>query len=186
MQLKEIQTRENEKQEEFMTLYRPCHDAFCRYCHGLTGNRDDAVDLVGETILAALENFEKLRKKESFKAWIFGIARRLMLHAYRRNKFNGRFREGDAHLLTDPESSPDIHPDVALLYNALDKLPLKQREAIVLFELSGLSLEEIRRIQGGSLSGVKTRLKRSREKLRAILGDKESSMLKTKNPEGRK
>ena len=70
-----------------MALYRPCHDAFCRYCHGLSGDREDARDLVGDTVLVALENFEKLRKKESFKAWLFGIARRLMLHKYRRSKF---------------------------------------------------------------------------------------------------
>ena len=51
-----------------MILYRPCHDAFCRYCHGLTGSSEDARDLVGDAVLVALENFEKLRKKESFKA----------------------------------------------------------------------------------------------------------------------
>lgn len=169
-----------------MALYRPCHDAFCRYCHGLTGNSDDAADLVGDTVLVALENFDRLRKKESFRAWLFGIARRLMLHAYRRRKFSGRYNEEDVHLLPDLEPSPDLNPDVEALYKALGRLPLKQREAIVLFELTGFSLVEIKNIQGGSLSGVKSRLKRARESLGEILRDKESSMLKTKNPEGRK
>ena len=169
-----------------MTLYRPCHDAFTRYCHGLTGSREDARDLVGDTVLVALENFAKLRKKESFKEWLFGIAHRLMLHVYRRSKFKGGYNEKDAHLLPDTEPSPDLHPDIEVLYTALGRLSLKQREAIVLFELSGFSLEEIRKIQGGSLSGVKTRLKRARENLRKILSDTESSDLKTIKPEGRR
>ena len=181
-----IPSREKEKQEEFMTLYRPCHDAFCRYCHGLTGNREDAGDLVGDTVLVALENFDNLRNKESFKAWLFGIARRLMLHVHRRSKFKGKYNEEDAFLLPDTEPSPDKHPDIKVLYTALGQLPLKQREAIVLFELSGFHLEEIKEIQGGSLSGVKTRLKRAREKLRKILMDIESSELKTKSKEAKR
>ena len=181
-----IQTRENERQEEFMALYRPCHDAFCRYCHGLTGDREDAMDLVGDAVLVALENFDRLRKKESFRAWLFGIARRLILHAYRRRKFTGRYSEEDAHLLPDPEPSPDFNPDVEALYAALGRLPLKQREAITLFELSGFSLEEIKKIQGGSLSGVKSRLKRAREKLGEILRDKESTELKPNTKEAAK
>jgi len=169
-----------------MALYRPCHDDFCRYCHGLTGVREDARDLVGDAVLVALENFAKLRKKESFKAWLYGIAHRLMLHVYRRSKFKGKYNEEDAILLPDNEPSPDLHPDIEVLYKALGQLPLKQREVIVLFELTGFSLEEIRKLQGGSLSGVKTRLKRAREKLREILSDKESSELKTKNQEAQK
>ena len=166
-----------------MALYRPCHEAFCRYCHGLTGNRDNAGDLVGDTVLVALESFSKLRKKESFRAWLFGIARRLMLHVYRRDKFRGKYNEEDAILLPDTEPSPDLHPDIQVLYTALGQLPLKQREAITLFELSGFTLEEIRVFQGGSLSGVKTRLRRAREKLREILMDNENSELKTINTE---
>ena len=44
------------------------------------------------------------------------------------------------------------------------------RETVVLFDVSDLSLEEIRRIQGGTLSGVKMRLKRGRERLARVLG----------------
>ncbi len=171
MNRKQISSRENEKHEAFMTLYRPCHDAFCRYCQGLAGSRDDARDLIADTVLVALENFHKLRKRESFKAWLFGIARRLMLHAYRRSKFSGKYHEEEAHLIQDTGDSPDLQPDIALLYTALGTLPLKLREAVTLFELSGFSIEEIRKIQGGSLSGVKTRLRRARAKLRMILSD---------------
>ena len=61
--------------------------------------------------------------------------------------------------------------DIQVLYAALDKLPVKQKEAVVLFEISGFSLEEIKNIQGGTLSGAKSRVKRGREKLAILLND---------------
>ena len=60
--------------------------------------------------------------------------------------------------------------EVVLLYRALDELSASQREAVVLFEISGLSLEEVREIQGGSLSGVKSRISRGRQRLAELLG----------------
>lgn len=59
--------------------------------------------------------------------------------------------------------------DLDQLIFALDRLPARERESIVLFELSGLSLKEIQEIQGGTLSGVKSRMSRARAKLKLLL-----------------
>lgn len=163
-----------------MEMYTPCHQAFTGYCRGLTGNREDARDLAGEAVLIVFENLEKLRKKDSFKAYLFGVARRLRLHQYRRGKFRGEYDEKVADSLPDHDSPPDTHHDVEVLYSLLGKLPPKQRESIVLFEISGFSLGEIRQLQGGTLSGVKSRIKRGREQLRLWItpSDTEGSRLK--------
>ena len=147
-------------------MYTPCHQAFMGYCRGLTSNRDDARDLAGEAVLIVYGNLEILRKKDSFKAYLFGVARRLRMHQYRRSKFSGGWDEAAAELLPDTGSASDAGYDVEVLYCLLGKLPPRQRECVVLFELSGFSLEEIRQMQGGTLSGVKSRLKRGREQLR--------------------
>jgi RNA polymerase sigma-70 factor (ECF subfamily) len=152
-------------------MYTPCHQAFLRYCRGLTGNRDDALDLAGESVLVVFENLERLRKKDSFKTYLFSVARRLRLQYYRRLRFRGVYDEKVAELLPDQNSLPDTMHDVTLLNDLLSKLPDKQREAIVLFELSGFSIEEIRELQGGTVSGVKMRLKRGRNQLRLWLED---------------
>jgi DNA-directed RNA polymerase specialized sigma24 family protein len=55
------------------------------------------------------------------------------------------------------------------LYEALAQLPHEQRESIILFEISGFSIQEITVIQNASESAVKQRLKRGREKLMEIL-----------------
>ena len=152
-----------------MEMYTPCHQAFTGYCRGLTGNREDARDLAGEAVLIVFENLDQLRKKDSFKAYLFGVARRLRLHQHRRGKFRGEYSEAVADMLPATDSTPEILHDVEILYGLLDKLPPRQREALVLFELSGFSLEEIRQLQGGTLSGVKSRMKRGREQLRRWL-----------------
>jgi RNA polymerase sigma-70 factor (ECF subfamily) len=154
------------KQEVFMELYTPVHVGFLKYCRALTGNHEDALDLAGETILVVLKNLDKLRKQDSFKSYLFGVARRLRLHDYRRIRFRGVFDQKMAEMLPDRSSLPDAEYDIKLIYSLLDRLPTKQRETFVLFELSGFSLEEIRQLQGGTLSAVKMRLKRGREQLR--------------------
>ena len=160
----------------FKELYNPCHQAFLRYCRGLTGDPDDAMDLAGEAVLIVFENLEKLRKKDSFKAYLYSVARRLQLQHYRRIRFRGLYDEKLAELLPDGGSIPDINHDVKLLYELLGKLPHKQKEAIVLFEISGFSLKEIRELQGGTLSGVKMRLSRARSQLRLWLKDPSENM----------
>ncbi len=71
--------------------------------------------------------------------------------------------------LLDNGATADQKLEVKELYEALQELPEKQRETVVLFEISGLSLNEIQEIQGDSLSAVKSRLVRAREKLSQIL-----------------
>jgi DNA-directed RNA polymerase specialized sigma24 family protein len=56
-----------------------------------------------------------------------------------------------------------------IIYNKILSLPDKMSEALILFHISDLSLEEIQKIQGGSLSGVKLRLKRGREKIMGMV-----------------
>lgn len=158
-----------EKQEAFLELLEPVRADLSRFANAMTSNRDDAYDLVSDTILVAYEGFEKIRKKESFKAWLFTVASRLFKRNKWRRRFFGKYDADLAEQIADPEPSPDTNIDVQVLYNALEKLPIKQKEAVILFEISGFSLEEIRELQGGTLSGVKSRLKRARERLAELL-----------------
>jgi len=61
--------------------------------------------------------------------------------------------------------------DITLLYTVLNKLPSMQKEALILYELQGFSLKEIRELQGGSISSVKMRLVRGRTLLKKLLRD---------------
>lgn len=57
-----------------MRLYKPVGQRLSAYCRVVTKNKAMALDLVQETLLAAFENFDKLRSSESFVFYLLGIA----------------------------------------------------------------------------------------------------------------
>ena len=159
------------RQDEFMLLYAPVHERINRYAQSLTKNNEDAKDLLSDTLLVAFENFDKIEKKESFAFFLFGVASRLFKQRLRKNKWWGAYDSEQAERIPGGYSAPELNADVAMLYKAMEKLPGTHREALVLFELSGLTNKEIADIQGVTESAVKSRIARSHEKLATLLTD---------------
>jgi RNA polymerase sigma-70 factor (ECF subfamily) len=154
------------KQEKFLELFNPYKDNLSRYCRAICYSYDDAKDLMSETILAAYQSFENLNEEKAFLSYLFTIASRLNMQRAKKQSIFEKIDDRDFVLNQNIEAVVDVE----ILYSVLKLLPLKQAEAIILFEINGLSLEEINEIQGGTLSGVKSRLKRARESLKEILG----------------
>lgn len=168
------------KKVKFLELLEPINDKLYMYAKALEKNTDDAKDLVADTILACWENFDKINDFKLFKSYVFQVARNKFRRKKRRVSIFGFYDEIKAMNIPNNDSSPDLPTDVAILYEALNELPEKQKEALVLFEISGFSIEEIKKIQGGSISGVKSRLTRGRLALKEKL-TKEISFDETKN-----
>lgn len=158
------------KQRRFLELLRPYQASLSRFARAMTRNSEAAKDLVSETVLKAYESFDKLRDAGCFQSYLFTIAARLSHREHSRGKRWSDWDEERMNEIPSEGSGPEVKIEVELLYRALQQLPEKQREAIVLFEITGLSLEEVREIQGGSLSGVKSRIVRGREGLADLLG----------------
>lgn len=125
---------------------------------------------MSETVLAALEGYNQMRDVKAFKYFLFGIASRKHQHGLRRNKFHGDYSEQQAEAQSQ-QSNAEAQTDLGLLHQALNHLPHEQKEAIVLFEISGFKLQEIAELQEVSLSAVKQRLGRGREKLACLLNE---------------
>jgi len=152
-----------------MLLYRPVHDRLARYVHSMVWNREDARDIIADTVLKAYESFEKLEHHEAFLYLLFGIASRLSKRRGRRIKIWAPYDNEYAENISDNNADATRNIEINLLYKALSKLSQSQREAVSLFDISGFTLTEIQKIQGGSLSGVKSRIVRGREALTRIL-----------------
>ena len=150
-----------DRQERFLALLLPVRNRLVHFARAMTRHREEADDLVGDTILAALERFDQIRGHEAFLSYLFTIAVRIHRRRRWRGRLFGSYNEEQAATIPDRGSSPDRAADVAMLHKALAKLPERQREALVLFEISDLTLEEIRVVQGGSLSGGKARIVRA-------------------------
>lgn len=173
------------RQSEFMDLYTSSHDQFVRFCHAMTGEESTAQDLVNDTLLKAFEHFDRLQKPESFTAYLIGIARRVYLNQLRRKRILNTFALNHIPQVEDKQDRTSLSIEVKILYEALSKLPPRQREAIVLFEITGFSLKEICVLQKSNLSAVKARLSRGREKLRKLLTDKETEVVKKEKNYGK-
>jgi RNA polymerase sigma-70 factor (ECF subfamily) len=157
------------KQNEFLALYEPIHDRFERFCRARVYGDLDFRDVINESLLIAYSKFESLTSPKSFLSFLFGIAVRVIgnqLQKKETKRFNGneQYIEQKDHV-----SSPAEQADVHFLFQALAELVDEQREAIILFELSGFSIKEIAAVQNASEAAVKQRLKRGREKLTELL-----------------
>ncbi len=156
---------EHSKQNQFLELYEPVHKQLSKYCRAISGNADDAKDLMNDAILVALENFDNIKDKDAFKSYIFSIASNLNKMRFRKSKFKAHFNEMELAQIIDKSSNPEYETEFRIIYEKMLALPAKTSETLIMFHISDMSLDEIQKIQGGSLSGVKLRLMRGREQL---------------------
>lgn len=151
-----------------MQLYNPVHTMLCRFVQTLVWDKEEAKDVVSETVLVTFENLDKIRDEGAFLSYLFSVASNVVNKKLRRKKFWGLFQSADL-INKAGNSNAD---DKLLRYElnrALQKLPQKQREAIVYYEISGLTMEHIAEIQQQSVSGVKTSIHRARKTLAKLL-----------------
>ncbi len=151
-------------------MLEPVYPRLSRYALAITRNREEAKDLVSEAVLIALERFDTIRSEEGFAGFLFRIVLRTHRHRQYRERKRSPFNATKANAIEDPGIAPDRAAEIAVVMAALEQLPLKVKETVLLFDVADLPLEAVREIQGGTLSGVKSRLRRGHETLRRILG----------------
>lgn len=174
---------QKEKQVQFMELLKPLMGRLERYALAIAMNRDEAKDVVGETVMLAWENFDSLKSKDAFLSYLLTIASRVYK---KRQRIFYKFRVNEAQDIDElycRTLAPDVSTDVGLLYKALEKLPTRQKEAIILFEIMGFSIKEICEIQDSETSSVKMRLVRGRQKIAELMGVKDYGLSDNKKIE---
>jgi RNA polymerase sigma-70 factor (ECF subfamily) len=158
----------SERKDLFMHLYGPVHNRFERFCKARVYGEMDHMDLMHETIMVAFQKFKEDTSVDTFPSFLFGIAVRLL--ANNRRKEQQARKHVESRLLSDTYEDPSIkREDVEELYKALNALPVDQKDAVILFEISGYSIREIAGICNVSENLVKQRLFRGRQKLKEIL-----------------
>lgn len=170
---------DNNNKIEFLKYYEPVHNQLFKYCRAISGNTEDAEDLIQDTILNVLEGFEKIKDLSVFKSYVFSVASNLYKMKQRRNKFKTSFNDEEINQIIDFGQNQEHLTDFKIIYEKMLSLPLKTSETLVLYHISDLSVEEIQKIQGGSLSAVRSRLQRGREKVLSLLNTKEQIRIAT-------
>jgi RNA polymerase sigma-70 factor (ECF subfamily) len=164
---------EKKNKAEFLNHYEPIHNQLYKFCRAISGNTVDAEDLIQDTILNVLERFDKIKDLSVFKSFVFSVASNLHKMKLRRNKFKASFNEEEVNQIIDVGQNQEYFTEFKIVYEKILSLPARTSETLILYHISDLSIEEIRKIQGGSLSAVKSRLQRGREKVLSLLNTRE-------------
>jgi RNA polymerase sigma factor (sigma-70 family) len=135
-------------------------------------DRDDAEDILQEVFYELVEAYRMMKPVEQVTAWLFQVARNRITDLFRRRSREARRSEpatvapaDEALLLEDMLPSPEAGPEAAYLRSvlleelddALDELPMEQREVFIAHELMGYTFKEIAAQSG---VGVNTLLSR--------------------------
>jgi RNA polymerase sigma-70 factor (ECF subfamily) len=143
----------------------------------LTRNTDYADDLVQEAIVRAWANIDHFQPGTSMNAWLFTILRNSFYSQFRKARRQIADPDGSyaARLRTPPEQNGRC--DVQDMLRALEKVPVHQREALLLIVAEGLSYEEAAQVCGVAVGTIKSRVNRARERLAKLLALEEAEDL---------
>ena len=162
----------------FEILYERHKGPLYRYLQRMCGRREVADDLFQEVWSKVIASRSRYEARAQFNTFLFRIAHNCAIDYFRRS---GRPHENAAQDIDDLAeqigAAEHERPDAALsqeqvrsdFRRALAELPAEQRDVFVLYEESGLTLEEIGRISGGAMETAKSRLRYAVGKLRTAL-----------------
>lgn len=159
-------------------------DALYSFALKLTRGRDDAEDLVSDTMLRAFQRWEQYRLGTNIRAWLFTI----LYHAFvsRKRRVDARevqpLEDEEGREVFEPvgEADPegtfyDSFLDEEIV-TAIHRLPDEYRDAVVMSDLHGLKYAEIAQILGVPEGTIKSRLFRGRRLLQTQLRDYAETM----------
>lgn len=161
----------------FETLALPHLDAAYNLARWLTGNGDDAQDVVQEAVLRAMRYFGSFRGDDA-RPWLLQIVRHTCFAWMKHNRpadmvalddegdHDGPWRDAMAE---EPVSALVRDDERAQVSSALARLPFPYREVLVLREMEDLSYREIAAIADVPIGTVMSRLSRARRLMRTAL-----------------
>jgi RNA polymerase sigma-70 factor (ECF subfamily) len=159
--------------EAFLSIHDEMADSLFRFAYLRVGNREDAVDIVQTTFTRAWSHIRQGKEVPQPKAFLFKIARNLIIDSYRRTK------TASLEVLSEDEGFEPIDEQASnatiassewrLVEDALATLSPTDRDAIVMRFVEGRMPKEIAQITGLSENVVSVRINRAVERLKRIV-----------------
>jgi RNA polymerase sigma-70 factor (ECF subfamily) len=159
----------------FETLYRRHNDALYRYLLRQCRHRDTAEDIFQDVWGKIIKARESYRPTAKFTTYLYRVARNCFIDHVRRNKRHANSMAFDPEVHSDPGEHPETMTERSLakerLLLALQDLPEEQRDAFLLHEEAGLSVDQIASVTGSNRETAKSRLRYAVNKLRAAISE---------------
>jgi RNA polymerase sigma factor (sigma-70 family) len=127
----------------FAVLYRRHHQALYRYCRSIVHDEDDAQDALQSAMMRALAALQARKRDVAVRPWLFRIVHNEAVSLLRRRRSHSTLVEGLEPADGGLELTVERRERFAVLIADLQCLAERQRAALVMRELSGLSIEEI-------------------------------------------
>jgi RNA polymerase sigma-70 factor, ECF subfamily len=176
----------------FQSLVEPHQKRLFALAKRMTGNEQDAEDIVQDTLLKAIDKLETFRAESSFGTWLYSIAlnagRHHLVHQKRQNMtpiedlLDGTKHHHDSHHLRewrDPHSVMEANEIRKFISEAVDEMPTDYSVPFILRYEDELSIKEIAELLKLSEAATKSRVLRARlflrEKLDSVLKIEDSS-----------
>lgn len=170
------------RQERFKKEMMPYTDMLFNYALYLSGNREQASDLLQDTYLKAFRFFDKFEKGTNAKAWLYRIMKNTFINEYRRTHRQPEIVEFDEQIspyqmapsssgmndLRDMMESRMFDDEMA---GAIAALPEKFKSVVVLRDIEEMPYEEIAEVLAIPIGTVRSRLHRARSILFSRLKD---------------
>jgi RNA polymerase sigma-70 factor (ECF subfamily) len=160
--------------DDFAEFYEASYRRMVALVAAIVGDRHQAEDIAQEAFARALTSWPRIARYDAPEAWVRRVALRLTVDASRRTRrarlmsallaAGQRGPSGDRHDPHDPLA-------VTALSMALLRLPLAQRQVLILYYLADLPVDDIAHDCGISVGTVRTRLAAARHRLYRELRD---------------
>ncbi len=150
----------------FDPLFEDHYQAIFRYCVRRVG-LPDAEDATADVFAVAWRRLDDLPQGEGSRAWLYGVAYRVVGNQYRtqqrRHRLASRLQAQGAGGVPDDAADPEVE----VLYQAFDSLSGGDQELLRLSSWDGLTRTEIAQVLGIKENAVDQRLHRARSRLKA-------------------
>lgn len=173
-----------DKKNMFEEAYKEESDAIFRFCLIRVSSREQALDITQETFLRFWQTLTTGKKILNNKAFLFTIARRLVIDWYRKKKslsLEDMASEEEDFVAPDKETSEEnlfVGIEGRYVLDKIKELPSAYREPLYLRFVEDLSPPEIAKILGVSTNATSVRINRGMVELRKIVADNNDNIKK--------
>ncbi len=152
-------------------IFEKYHVKMYNFFLRMNRDRETSRDLTQNVFSRILKYRNSYDEKQSFKTWIYKLARNVHIDHYNKNRYlNSDYQDVETIQGNDRDALDEMEDSERkdILREALEQLPVEQKEVIELSRFQGLKYEEISKITGSSVPAVKVKVHRAIKKLKEI------------------
>ena len=165
-------------QEALKDIFDKYHKKVYRIAYGVAKQREEALDIVQEVFIKLFRSIKNFKGRSHFYTYLYRMVMNTAIDHVRKTRkhlLSSLDEEGSFQPSDKVEKGPErilLHKEFEEKVNwAMEKLPAKQRAALIFREVEGLSYQEMAEAMGCSIGTVMSRLHYARKKIQELLKD---------------